>query len=122
MTDYNLRHKFTSSRRVMESMKSVHYLPGSLRSMELQFKDVLSEYFDKWTVGEWIEQHVLPLQETVSALQERARTLTAAMVWPRRPLGAVVVTERAGLLRQEDSADKKEEDEEKSDTNVSSND
>ena len=50
-------------------------------------RDVLSTYFDEWTVDEWIEQHLLPLQETVSALNKRARTLTRDMnVWPRRPL------------------------------------
>ena len=50
-------------------------------------RDVLSTYFDEWTVDEWIEQHLLPLQETVSALNKRARTLTRDVnVWPRRPL------------------------------------
>ena len=50
-------------------------------------RDVLSTYFDEWTVDEWIEQHLLPLQETVSALNKRARKLTRDLnVWPRRPL------------------------------------
>ena len=50
-------------------------------------RDVLFTYFDEWTVDEWIEQHLLPLQETVSALNKRARTLTRDLnVWPRRPL------------------------------------
>jgi len=87
MTDYNVRHKFSSARRVSEAMRGVHYLSGALRSMVQQFKDVLSTYFDEWTVDEWIEQHLLPLQETVSALNKRARTLTRDVnVWPRRPL------------------------------------
>ena len=60
---------------------------GQCRSRLQISRDVLSTYFDEWTVDEWIEQHLLPLQETVSALNKRARTLTRDMnVWPRRPL------------------------------------
>ena len=92
MTEYNVRHRFSSTRRVLEAMKGVHYMPGSLKSTEAQFDEVLSQYYDRWTTAEWIEQHVLPLQETVAALQERARALTQDTVWPRRPLADVVAT------------------------------
>ena len=43
-------------------------------------RDVLSIYFDEWTVNEWIEQHLLPLQETVSALNKRAMMLTRDLI------------------------------------------
>ena len=38
MTDYNVRHRFSSARRVSEAMRGVHYLSGALRSMIQQFK------------------------------------------------------------------------------------
>lgn len=86
MSDYSVRHHFASPSRVMDTMRSVHYLPNSLRSMEAQFKDTLLQYFDSYTTDEWIEQHILPLHEMVNELLERSKALTDRNVWPRRPL------------------------------------
>jgi hypothetical protein len=35
MTEYNLNHKYSSPWRVHESMKSVAYLPGALKSLQV---------------------------------------------------------------------------------------
>ncbi len=57
MTDYTVRHRFSSVSRVTEVMRSASYLPSSLRSLEQQARDTLGRYFDKHTTEEWIEHH-----------------------------------------------------------------
>ena len=46
----------------------------------------LSFMYDKYTVDEWMEQHIEPLMKMLTGLMERAQTLTNANIWPRRPL------------------------------------
>jgi hypothetical protein len=88
MTKYNVDHKFSSPYRVHELVRSISYLPGSLKSLESQLKRVLLHYFDAYTVEEWLEQNVDPLVERVDEINDRAAALTSAMSWPRRPIVA----------------------------------
>lgn len=88
MSDYNVHHRFSSASRVHEAMRSVTYLPSALQHLRAQFKDVMSVIFDKYTVAEWLEQHLLPLDKLVSELNRRYQWLTDRSVWPRRPLEA----------------------------------
>jgi hypothetical protein len=46
----------------------------------------LSLIYDKYTVDEWMEQHIEPLMKMLTSLMQRAQTLTNADIWPRRPL------------------------------------
>ena len=94
MTDYNVRHKYSSVQRVYDVMKSVNYQPSNLRSLELQFGDVLQEYFDGYTAGEWMEQHLVPLKDMIDELRKRSAALTKENVWPRRPLGSTPIPEK----------------------------
>ena len=86
MTDYNVRHGFSSADHVFNAMRPISYLSTSVRSLEGQARNVLSEYFDQYTTEEWIEQHILPLHQMIEVMNERAGRLTSANTWPRRPL------------------------------------
>ena len=88
MTRYNVEHKFSSPYRVHELMRSISYLPGSLRSLEAQLKRVLLHYFDPFVVEEWLEQNVDPLVRRVDDMIDRAAVLTSSVSWPRRPIVA----------------------------------
>ena len=46
----------------------------------------LSSMYDKYTVDEWMEQHIDPLMNMLTGLMQRAQTLTDRDIWPRRPL------------------------------------
>ena len=46
----------------------------------------MSLIYDKYTVDEWMEQHIEPLMKMLTSLMQRAQTLTNADIWPRRPL------------------------------------
>lgn len=88
MSKYNVEHKYSSPWRVHESMKTVAYLPGALKTLEQQLAKSLGQFYDQFTVEEWLEQHIQPLEERVGSLMKMARDLTERIVWPRRPLSA----------------------------------
>ena len=46
----------------------------------------LSVVYDKYTVDEWMEQHIEPLINMLNGLMHRAKILTDSQIWPRRPL------------------------------------
>ena len=69
-------------------MKTVAYLPGALKTLEQQLGKSLGQFYDQYTVEEWLEQHIKPLQERIDQLMKMARNLTEKISWPRRPLSA----------------------------------
>ena len=71
-----------------------------MKSLETQFRDTLSNYYDKYTTEEWIEQHIIPLSGMIGELTSRANILTEDSVWPRRPLPKVP------LGQKDDAAEK----------------
>lgn len=50
------------------------------------FIKALSVVYDKYTVDEWMEQHIEPLINMLNGLMHRAQILTDSQIWPRRPL------------------------------------
>ncbi|XP_023341300.1 hexosaminidase D [Eurytemora carolleeae] len=86
MSDWHVRHKFSSPWRVEETLKTTNYLPGNVRDLEKQAKRTLGLYFDEFTVKEWMEQHLLPLSEKLAEINNMADILTKPNHWPRRPI------------------------------------
>ncbi|XP_066962631.1 hexosaminidase D isoform X1 [Macrobrachium rosenbergii] len=86
ITDYNRRHNYSSPMRVDEDLEE---LPTRLHSVTLLLKtarEALSEWFDDWTVGEWLEQHVWPLLKNLNTIQRESESMKAVRYWPARPL------------------------------------
>uniref|UniRef100_A0A0P4WPB1 beta-N-acetylhexosaminidase n=2 Tax=Scylla olivacea TaxID=85551 RepID=A0A0P4WPB1_SCYOL len=86
ITDYNRRHNYSSPMRVDEDLEE---LPARLHSVTLLLKtarEALAEWFDDWTVGEWLEQHIWPLLNRLQTLQREAESMKAVKYWPARPL------------------------------------
>jgi len=86
MSDWHNHHRFSSPWRVEEAMKSSSYLPGVIRDLERQAQRTLGLYFDKYTVTEWIEQHIQPLSRKMGELTYMLEELTKPKHWPRRPI------------------------------------
>ncbi|KAK7073829.1 Hydrolase activity protein [Halocaridina rubra] len=86
ITDYNRRHNYSSPMRIDEDLEE---LPNRLHSITLLLKtarEALSEWFDDWTVGEWLELHVWPLLKRLTTLQREAESMKSVRYWPARPL------------------------------------
>ena len=114
MSKYNVEHKYSSPWRVHESMKTVAYLPGALNTLGQQLAKSLGQFYDQFTVEEWLEQHIKPLEDRVGNLMKTARTLTERIVWQRRPLlNSAANTQQPGsnsdLLIKHSSSDEEDD-------------
>lgn len=97
LTEYNRRHNFTSPMRVDEDLEE---LPMKLHTVTLLLKSAkqaLSDWFDEWTTGEWIEQHIWPLLKQLQDLQRDAESMKAVKTWPVRPLPLLPQLETFGI-------------------------
>ena len=89
MTKYNVMHSFSSPWRVRQTMQALgigdYYLSGLINFKET-FSQAMSVVYDKYTIQEWMEQHVDTLVQDVKDLMGRAKALIDKDIWPRRPL------------------------------------
>ena len=89
MTKYNVMHSFSSPWRVRQTMQALgigdYYLSGLINFKET-FSQAMSVVYDKYTIQEWMEQHVDTLLQDVKDLMGRAKSLIDKDIWPRRPL------------------------------------
>lgn len=90
MTPYNVRHNFTSPFRVLEEFRLTdgYKLIKEVRHLMNESRQVLLEYFDKYTVEEWIEQRIYPMDEKMTHLENVNNQLVLRKIWPRRPFGS----------------------------------
>ncbi|XP_065352619.1 hexosaminidase D-like isoform X2 [Cloeon dipterum] len=86
LTDYNVRHNFTTPLRLNELMQDHSRLQHSALSVSKQARDALSEVFDQHTVGEWLEQKMQPLLEVLERVGADSTALRRRIFWPVRPL------------------------------------
>ena len=49
-------------------------------------KQALEEFFDEYTVAEWIEQRIYPLYHKLQEIRETSQQLSKRRYWSRRPL------------------------------------
>ncbi|KAH8326493.1 hypothetical protein KR067_009046, partial [Drosophila pandora] len=99
LSDYNVRHNFSSPLRVRELTARTPMLIEELRTMSREAQQLLWEVYDEHTVAEFVEQHIYP---TIVALQGQlasAESLLPTRTWPQRPLPlALKVQEDMGLV------------------------
>ena len=86
LTDFNLRHNFTSPARIDELVRDLAYHAGSLHTLAKQTMETLKPVFDAHTISEWMEQKLLPLFKLLDHIQTAAQQLRARKYWPTRPL------------------------------------
>ncbi|KAH8294808.1 hypothetical protein KR018_003329 [Drosophila ironensis] len=99
LSDYNIRHNFSSPLRVRDLTARTPMLIEELRTMVREAQQLLWEVYDEHTVAEFVEQHIYP---TIVALQQQlasANTLLHRRTWPQRPLPlALNLQEDMGLV------------------------
>lgn len=86
-TPYNIRHNFSSPSRLREATRELPSLLSTLADLYAEVRAVLPQYHNPATVEEWIEQHLLPLNQTLSRFNRSFNALMKVKAWPRRPLG-----------------------------------
>ncbi|XP_039282555.1 hexosaminidase D isoform X2 [Nilaparvata lugens] len=104
MTDYNVRHNFSSPLRVDELTVDHQRLYHSVTSLVRGAKDALWEIFDAYTVAEWIEQRIYPMVQQLESISRDSISLKTPRVWPRRPFPILNDLHRLGLQFSTDSS------------------
>ncbi|GAB0099233.1 Beta-N-acetylhexosaminidase [Sergentomyia squamirostris] len=98
LTDYNIKHNFTSPVRVAELVEHATKLKGSLITLAKNASEVMIDIYDKFTIEEFIEQRINPVVDELNGLLSAASRLSAVKVWPRRPLPYIrVITDIKSL-------------------------
>lgn len=86
MSDYNVRHNFSSPIRVRELISSTPHYIEDLSYFARQAHKVFDDIFDEHTIAEFIEQNIYPLMEQLHKHEESGRALLTRKTWPRRPI------------------------------------
>lgn len=85
MTDYNVRHNFSTPLRVDELMQEHPRIYHTITSLARSVKDALFDIFDDFTIAEWVEQNIYPYILSLEKIQKDSISLRARKIWPRRP-------------------------------------
>lgn len=86
MTEYNIRHNFSSPIRVDELTVDASRLKNSLETLASNAEEAMQDVYDKWTIKEFIELHIQPLMDELKKVEQKGDILSKFRVWPRRPL------------------------------------
>lgn len=85
MTDYNINHCSTNIYYVETLTTSLGRIKQDLIEVKNLLESALSEIYDEFTVEEWIETHVKPLEKQVNTLWDAKVRLMSKNSWDRRP-------------------------------------
>ncbi|KAK9497674.1 hypothetical protein O3M35_004359 [Rhynocoris fuscipes] len=97
MTDYNVRHNFSTPLRIDELMQDEQRVYHTITGLVRAANDALSSIFDSYTIAEWVEQRIYPYIVELESLQKDATALKGRKIWSRRPFPALKDLARLGL-------------------------
>jgi len=86
LSDYNIRHNFSSSTRILELLEDQPRLQASLTNLARSLAEAMEEMYDHWTIGEYIEQRVYPIINELKNLERAGDSLRMRKIYPVRPL------------------------------------
>ncbi|CAD6991733.1 unnamed protein product [Ceratitis capitata] len=86
MSDYNVRHNFSSPLRVHELTFNTPSYINELSTMAREAHEVMFEVFDEYTITEFVEQNIYPTIASLQRQLEVGQKLMQRRVWPQRPL------------------------------------
>ena len=89
ITEYNIRHNYSSPFRVNEGLDEYSRMSYLLTALIKQAQTALAEVYDHHTVSEWIEQKIYPLHKDLNDFKARAESLKSRNTWPRRPFPVI---------------------------------
>ncbi|XP_075222882.1 hexosaminidase D-like isoform X1 [Lycorma delicatula] len=97
LTDYNVRHNFSTPLRIDELMSNHQYLYHQVTGLVKSAKDCLAEVFDMYTIAEWVEQRIYPMITQLEQIEHNAKALKESQTWPSRPFPILRDLERFGI-------------------------
>lgn len=86
MTDYNLKHNFSSPTYVEHSTSELDRFRAELLYIERDLRSAMSSVYDKYTAEEWVQTNLRPTGELLQKLADARERILSKEDWPRRPL------------------------------------
>ncbi|KAL5274043.1 hex-4 family protein [Megaselia abdita] len=86
MSDYNVRHNFTSTLRVRDLTAHNDRFIYELTAMGRKAYVIMRDIFDEHTISELVEQKIYPLVLKLKTHSDEGQYLLQRNVWPQRPL------------------------------------
>lgn len=97
LTDYSIRHNYTSPMRIDELMEEYQRVHFSVTNLIRHAQSSLSEFYDDYTVAEWIEQKIYPMISELEKLKKSAKELKQRKSWQSRPLPIIPELKEFGI-------------------------
>ncbi|XP_036233204.2 hexosaminidase D isoform X2 [Bactrocera oleae] len=86
MSEYNVRHNFSSPSRVYELTHNTPLYINELSAMAREAYEVMFDVFDEYTIVEFVEQNIYPMVASLQRQLLGGQRLLQRRVWPQRPL------------------------------------
>ena len=86
LTEYSIRRNYTSPMRIDEAMEDFQRVWFSVTNLVRHALNALTEVYDDFTAGEWIEQKIYPMLLELTKIKKATKELKKIRHWPSRPL------------------------------------
>ncbi|XP_076750807.1 hexosaminidase D [Xylocopa sonorina] len=83
---YNLKYSFSNPSHVESAVADLDRYKMEIMYIEKEIRSAMENVYDDYTIQEWLETYVAPLNEKFNQLWEAKEKILEKNTWPRRPL------------------------------------
>ncbi|CAK9805981.1 Hexosaminidase D [Anthophora quadrimaculata] len=83
---YNLKYSFSNPSHVETAVAELDRHKMEIMYIEKDIKSAMESMYDNYTIQEWLETYIAPLNEKFNQLWMAKEKILEKNVWPRRPL------------------------------------
>ncbi|XP_014613036.1 PREDICTED: hexosaminidase D-like [Polistes canadensis] len=83
---YNIKYKFSSPSHIERIIGDLNRYKVEIMYIEKDFRTAMEDIYDNYTIQEWIETYVTPINEEITQLHEAEEQILEKNSWQRRPL------------------------------------
>lgn len=86
LKSYNLKYAFSNPSHVERAIADLDKYKMEIMYIEKEIRSSMENIYDNYTIQEWIETYIDPLNEKLTQLWEAKEKILEKNIWPRRPL------------------------------------
>ncbi|KAI4486939.1 hypothetical protein M0802_012196 [Mischocyttarus mexicanus] len=83
---YNIKHKFSSPSHIEQIIGDLNRYKVEIMYIEKDFRTAMEDIYDNYTIQEWIETYIKPINEEITQLHDAEEKILEKNSWQRRPL------------------------------------
>lgn len=86
LTPYNMKYSFSSPSHVERAVADLDRYKMEVLYLEKEIRVAMEGIYDNYTIREWLETHLVPLNDEIENIWEAKEKILEKKSWPRRPL------------------------------------